>query len=127
MYRSSLHSHSCVCGLFIDRFVRRLNPSMTAEVSQPNGVVSNHLDLNSNPKSGAAKKSRESERRRRRRKQKKNQKASKVKEAAGGEDSDASGDDTKENDDPLQVCFLSVFYFTLRKCLSVCGFRVMFS
>ncbi|XP_038890808.1 splicing factor 3B subunit 2 [Benincasa hispida] len=77
---------------------------MTAEVSQPNGVVSNgDLDLNSNPKSGAAKKSRESERRRRRRKQKKNQKASKVKEAAAGEDSDASGDDTKENDDPLQV------------------------
>ncbi|XP_022937998.1 splicing factor 3B subunit 2-like [Cucurbita moschata] len=79
---------------------------MTAEViSQPNGVVANggDFDLNSNPKSGAAKKSRESERRRRRRKQKKNQKASKVKEAAGGEDSDASGDDTKENDDLLQV------------------------
>ncbi|KAA0049983.1 splicing factor 3B subunit 2 [Cucumis melo var. makuwa] len=77
---------------------------MTVEVSQPNGVVSNgDLDLNSNPKSGAVKKSRESERRRRRRKQKKNQKASKVKEAAGGDDSDASGDDTKENDDPLQV------------------------
>ncbi|KGN61286.1 splicing factor 3B subunit 2 [Cucumis sativus] len=77
---------------------------MTVEVSQPNGVVSNgDLDLNSNPKSGAVKKSRENERRRRRRKQKKNQKASKVKEAAGGEDSDASGDDTKENDDPLQV------------------------
>ncbi|XP_023537139.1 splicing factor 3B subunit 2-like [Cucurbita pepo subsp. pepo] len=79
---------------------------MTAEViSQPNGVVANggNLDLNSNPKSGAAKKSRESERRRRRRKQKKNQKASKVKEAASGEDSDASGDNTKENDDLLQV------------------------
>ncbi|KAG6586162.1 Splicing factor 3B subunit 2, partial [Cucurbita argyrosperma subsp. sororia] len=79
---------------------------MTAEViSQPNGVDANggDFDLNSNPKSGAAKKSRESERRRRRRKQKKNQKASKVKEAAGGGDSDASGDDTKENDDLLQV------------------------
>ncbi|XP_022996847.1 splicing factor 3B subunit 2-like [Cucurbita maxima] len=76
---------------------------MTAEVSQSNGVVSNcDLDLNSNPKSGAAKKSRESERRRRRRKQKKNQKTSKV-EATAGEDSDASGDDTKENDNPLQV------------------------
>ncbi|XP_022965450.1 splicing factor 3B subunit 2-like [Cucurbita maxima] len=76
---------------------------MTAEViSQPNGVVVNGggLDLNFNPKSGAAKKSRESERRRRRRK-KKNQK--KNQEAAAGEDSDASGDDTKENDDLLQV------------------------
>lgn len=99
---------------------------MTAEViTQPNGVVTNgDLDLNSNPKSGAAKKSRESERRRRRRKQKKNQKASKVNEATAGDDSDASGDDMKENDDPHQV--LLIFYVTLKKCLSVCGLGFFF-
>ena len=102
---------------------------MTAEViSQPNGVVANggNLDLNSNPKSGAAKKSRESERRRRRRKQKKNQKASKVKEAASGEDSDASGDNTKENDDLLQVFgfWFFIFYFFLRWG-HVCRFVVL--
>lgn len=100
---------------------------MTAEViTQPNGVATNgDLDLNSNPKSGAAKKSRESERRRRRRKQKKNQKASKVKEATAGDDSDASGDDMKENDDPHQVLF--TFCVMLKKCSSACGFRVLFS